>query len=160
MSSLHIASRPVPYTNSFRITFVAEPGKVEVASVARVAMRALASLPPPSGESHSGFWFELRGDKGDLLYHRPIRDPLPDSVEVFDDPQGGTIRRVPTTRTRAKFDVIAPDLPGAAEFTLHGPAGGGPEARRRPSGVLIRRSMDELRKAAAAGEGAKGRDER
>lgn len=155
MSSLHTGSRPVPYTHSFRITFAAEPGKVEIVSVARVAMRAPASLPMPPGDGHSGFWFELRSDKGDLLYVRPLRNPLPDSVEVFDDPQGGTIRRVPTDRTQAKFDVIAPDLPDAAEFTLYGPAA--KQAARRPSGVLFRRSLGELRQAAAEADAAKGR---
>jgi hypothetical protein len=144
----HIASTAVPYSHSFRLTFTIRPGQVELVSVARVAMRAPAPATPPPGEQQSGFWVELRGHKGELLYHRMLRNPLPDSVEVFDDEKGGTIRRVPSKRTEAKFDVIVPDLAAASDLFLHGNAG--KSDTRGPSRSLIRLSMEELRRTAAA----------
>jgi hypothetical protein len=144
----HIASTSVSYSHSFRLTFTIHPGRVELVSLARVAMRAPAPATPPPSERQSGFWVELRGDKGELLYHRALRNPLPDSLEVFDDEKNGTIRRVPTNRTEAKFDVIVPDLAAASDVVVHGiPT---KSDARGPSRPLIKLSMEELRRTAAA----------
>lgn len=144
MSKLHIAPTPARYTHSLRILFTIDSSAIEIASVTRVAMRAPGSIAAPVSDKRTGYWFEILGSDGELLYHRPLRDPLPDSVEVFDDPGGGTLRRVPRNRPKqAKFEIIVPDLPGTSQFLLYGPA---PNVTAdAASGVLLRTGMDELR---------------
>jgi hypothetical protein len=145
MSTHHIASTPVSYSYSFRLTFTIESGRVKLLSAAREEMRAPAPATPPPAKEQSGFWVELRSEKGELLYYRPFRNPLPDSVEVFDDEKGGTIRRVPSTRTEAKFDMIVPDLPAASQLVVHG-------AARGASRPLITLQMTEMRRNVASQE--------
>jgi hypothetical protein len=146
MSQVHIASTPIPYTHSLRVLFSLANGEVTVLKVTRVAMRALAPPPAPPQENSSGFWFEVRDKEGKLLYHRPFPHGDLDSVEVFDDPEGGTIRRVPVKDSERKVELIVPDIPGAAELAVHGAKH--PTERRKPSLVLDRFSMDELRERA------------
>ncbi|HVJ50825.1 MAG TPA: hypothetical protein VM689_00075 [Aliidongia sp.] len=147
MSTHHVASVPVPYTYSFRLTFQIQESHVELVGTQRVAMRASASLPGAPGEQQVGFWFELRDEKGAVLYHRALRDPLPEGIEVFDDEKGGKIRRAPNTRKEARFDMIVPDLPAAEDFILHG-THGKPEEARRASRQLARFPLAQLRKLA------------
>jgi len=116
MSQVHIASTPVPYTHSLRVLLSLAQGEVKVLKVTRVAMRALAAPPSPPQENSSGFWFEVRTADGKLLYHRPLLHGDVDSVEVFDDPNGGAIRRVPVKDSVRKVELIAPDMTGAAEI--------------------------------------------
>lgn len=148
MPTHHIASTSLPYTYSFRLTLVSRSGAVELVRVTQVAMRAPASATPPTGERQSGYWVELRSEKGELLYYRPLRNPIPDSLEVFDDEKEGTIRRVPTTRTEVKFDLIVPDLPAASDLLVYGLATR--SDTRGASGLLSKLSMAELRRTAAA----------
>lgn len=151
MSKMHVGSTAATYTHSLRVTLSLAAGMVEVLKATRIAMRAPASPPSPPDEKASGLWFEIRDGKGELLYHRPLPHSDIDSVEVFDDPKGGAIRRVPVASRARKIDLIVPDLAGAAEFTLHGPE---PRAERmRPSVVLDRRPIESLRVLAARGMG-------
>jgi len=121
MSKTHIASTAVSYTSSLRITISLSSGKVEVLKAARVAMRVMAPPPSPPSENGAGYWFEVRDKDGNLLYHRPLPHSDLSSIEVFDDPKGGTIRRVTVPESERKIDLIIPDFPNAVEFTLHGP---------------------------------------
>lgn len=148
MSRVHVASVAVPYTHSLRVTLSLslKDGKVQLLQAVRVPMRALASPPSPPAKEGSGFWFELRDAHGKVLYHRPLPDPDFASVEVFDDPKSGSIRRVPTKRSETKLDLILPDLPQAAEFVLYGAATSADV--QKPSKPLDQRSMDSLREAA------------
>jgi hypothetical protein len=79
-----------------------------------------------------------------VLYHRALRTPQLDSVEVFEDEKSGAIRRVPTTRRAAKLDVILPDLPDAAELVLYGPTN--MRDAKSQSAVLLSVKMRELRR--------------
>ena len=146
MSKAHISSTAVPYTHSLRVTLSLGRGSVTIQKVTRVAMRAPAPPPTAPAENASGFWFEVRNGKGEVLYHRPLPIRDLDSVEVFDDPKGGTIRRVPSTKAERKLDLIVPDLADAAEFILHGPASAAEQ--RKPSKVLDRQSFQALRRLA------------
>ena len=132
-----------PYTHSLRVTLSLVSGKVNVLKATRVAMKALAPPPSPPPKKGSGFWFEIRDKDGKLLYYRPLPHGDPDTIEVFDDPEVGTIRRVPVRNPERKIDLIIPDIPGAAEFTLHGPKR--KSERMKPSSVLDRRPMEHLR---------------
>jgi hypothetical protein len=146
MSQVHIASTPVSYTHSLRVLLSLANGEVKVLKVTRVAMRALAAPPNPPQENSSGFWFEVRSGDGKLLYHRPLPHGDVESLEVFDDPEGGAIRRVPVKDSERKVELIVPDMREAAELTLHGPKHAA--ERAKPSLVLDRFSMDELRERA------------
>ena len=151
MSNLHIGSAPAPYTHSLRVTFSLGAGQVTVVKALRVAMKAPAAPPSPPAKNGSGFWFEVRDKDGGLLYHRPIPHGGFDSIEVFDDPKSGAIRRVPTAKPNPQVELIIPDLPGATEFTLHGPER--LADRRKPSAILDRRQMEHLRSLAQGAPG-------
>jgi hypothetical protein len=144
MSSHHVAAPPVAYTHAFRVGLTFEDGKVTISSVQRVAMRAPASAEGLPADGQSGVWVALKAEDGKVLYHRALRTPQLDSVEVFDDEKTGAIRRVPTTRRAAKMDVILPDLPDAAEFELYGPAN--MRDAKSPSVRLLGEKMQGLRR--------------
>jgi hypothetical protein len=144
MSSHHVAAPPVAYTHAFRVGLTFEDGKVTINSVQRVAMRAPASAEGLPADGQAGVWVALRAEDGTVLYHRALRTPQLDSVEVFDDEKTGGIRRAPTTRRAAKMDVILPDLPDAAEFVLHGATN--LRDAKSPSVTLLDVKMQELRR--------------
>lgn len=151
---VQIAS-PVPaYTHSLRVSISLTSEKLNLSKVIRVWMRAAAPPPAPPTENSSGYWFEVRAKNGTLLYYRPL--PLGDveSIEVFDDPQGGTIRRVPSSEPERKLELVIPDLPDAAEFTVHGP--NTRADRGKASSVLFRVPMEHLRALASGKTAADG----
>lgn len=143
MSGHHVASPQVPYTHAFRIELSFDGGKARTNEVHRVAMRAPASASAVPVNGQSGVWVELRAEGGRVLYHRSLRTPHLDSVEVFEDAKAGGIRRVPTNRSEAKLDVIVPDLPEASELVLYGPRD--LSEAHKSSVPLLRSSMRELR---------------
>ncbi|MBZ5512246.1 MAG: hypothetical protein LAN70_13910 [Acidobacteriia bacterium] len=143
MSKVHIASSTAGYTHSLRVTISLASGTVKVLKAMRVAMRAVAPPPSPPTEDSSGYWFEIRDKNGKLLYYRPLPHGDPESIEVFDDQKRGTIRRIPATKPERKIELIVPDFPDAAEFTLHGPKIRAD--RTKPSAVLNRLPMEHLR---------------
>jgi hypothetical protein len=144
MSSHHVAAPPVPYTHAFRVALSFEDGKATIGGLQRVAMRAPASAPGLPAEGQTGVWVALKAEDGTVLYHRALRTPQLDSVEVFEDEKSGAIRRVPTTRRAAKLDVILPDLPDAAELVLYGPTN--MRDAKSQSAVLLSVKMRELRR--------------
>jgi hypothetical protein len=152
MSELHVPQAPA-YTHALRISFAYDGDKITLAGSTRVAMRVPAPATPPPDEKQAGYWLEVRGRDHELLYHRPIHDPLQRDVEVFGDEPGGPLRRTPSRRASGSFEVLIPDLPAATQFILHGPAAGAEGALTR-SVPLASLSLDELRKLAA--EAARG----
>ncbi len=144
MTSHHLGSAPVPYTHSLRVEITVDDNGATVTRVQRVQMRAPASLPIESTENQTGLWFELRDGKNELLYQRALRTAHADSVEVFEDPQGGSIHRVMSARPPAKYDLIIPDLGEATHLSLYGAADR--SQPRQPSVRLIHVSMPELRR--------------
>ena len=154
MSKVHIASTPVPYTYSLRVLLSFTKGEAKVLKVTRVAMRALAAPSNPPQENSSGFWFEVRDGEGKLLYHRPFPHGDLESTEVFEDPQKGAIRRVPVKDSERKIELIVPDMTASAEITVHGPRVAAD--RMKPSAMLVRYSMENLRKQALGGERSQG----
>jgi len=143
----HFLQRPPDYTHSLRLTFRYADDRVELDRVERVAMIAPASASP-SGDPETGYWIDVRDGEGELLYHRPLHDPMRKDLEVFGDKPGDPIYRVENSRREGEFDVLVPDVPDAAEFSLHGPA---PKARKPhgPSTTLLTHAFDELRRTEA-----------
>jgi hypothetical protein len=158
MSKVHIASTPVPYTYSLRVLLSVTKGEVKLLKVTRVAMRALAAPSSPPQENSSGFWFEVRDAEGKLLYHRPLPHGDVESVEVFDDPQKGKIRRVPVKDSERKVELIVPDLTTSSQLTVHGPRLAAD--RMKPSAMLVRYSIENLRKQASGEEPSHGGDQK
>jgi hypothetical protein len=143
MSSHHIGSEPLSYTHCLRVTVTVDGDGATITDVRRVAMRAPASAPGSPVADQSGMWFELRSDEGEVLYHRALRTPHLDSVEVFDDEETGAIRRVPTSVERAKFDLIVPDLADAAHMDLYGASD--TAEKHLPAVLLLRAPIQQLR---------------
>ncbi len=116
----HFAQRTPQYTHSLRLTFSYSGTEVRLAGVERVAVLAPAAVtPPPEGEQ-AGYWIEVRDSAGNLLYHRPLHDPIRADIEVFGDEPGGPIYRVSNEKREGEFDVLVPDLPEASAFVLYG----------------------------------------
>jgi hypothetical protein len=85
----------------------------------RVQMIAPPSVTarPEQGTS-SGFWFEVQDENGRVLFHRLLHDPLRMAVEVYYP--DGKIQRVTGPPTEGEFEVLVPDIPGAATIVLFG----------------------------------------
>ena len=143
MMSHHVGSEPSAYSHCFRVEVTVDGDGARVTNVQRVAMRAPASAPEAPADDQTGMWFELRDTDDRVLYHRPLRTAHLDSVEVFDDEETGTIRRVPVDRPQAKFDLIVPDLGEASQLALYG--GRDTAERQRSSERLLHVDMSELR---------------
>lgn len=69
----------------------------------------------PSGPRR-GFWYELRGASGELLFWNKTANPFTPSVELFES--DGRIRREPIQREEAFIEVLIPDLPEAAQLQI------------------------------------------
>jgi hypothetical protein len=132
------------HTHSIRLTFAYSGDDVRLVRTELVAMISpgIATAPPEGDQA--GYWIEVRDAGGNLLYHRPLHDPLRRSVEVFGDEPGDPLYRSGTPATEGEFEVIVPDLPHAATFLLHGPP---PEADspHAASRELVTHGFDELR---------------
>lgn len=104
---------------SLRLTFRVADGEVRLVSYERLDM----ICPPSVGErpeagKHGGFWMELR-DAGDhVLFHRLLRSPLGDSVEVHSP--DGKIQRVFGDLKENVFEVLLPDDGNAKTVALMG----------------------------------------
>jgi hypothetical protein len=142
----HFLQSTPDYTHSLRLTFVYRDGDVRLARTERVAMIAPAVVTAPPTGDQAGYRVEVRDAQGNLLYHRPLHDPTQEGIEVFGDEPGEPIYRVDNPKREGEFDVLVPDFPAAAEFSLYGPP---PESTERygPSRELLKRDFEKLRRA-------------
>jgi len=144
------------HTYTLRITFAYDGPKLEIIRVQRVAMRAPAPATTLQ-KNQSGYWLEVRDGSGQLLYHRPIHDPMRQHIESFGESPGKPMRRYAATVTKGEFEVLVPDLPGAQTFRLHGPTESAAKAPGvfAPSATLSEHSFEELRRRSGldAGQG-------
>ena len=113
---------PTPF--SLLVTFSYDrteaKGGVRLARVERVRAISpgIATAPPQPGQS--GAWVEVRDGKRNLLYYRPLHDPIPTSTEVFSDESGQpSLSRIPSMTMQGEFTVLVPDLPNAVSFAFH-----------------------------------------
>lgn len=155
MTTAHTA-QPISYMYTLRVTFSYDGSKLEITRVQRVAMRAPAPASTPPQESQAGYWFEVRDDKGALIYHRPIHDPMRSDIESFGDAPGQPIRRHPARTAKGEFELLIPDLPGAQTFRLHGPTSSEARAALAPSVSVSEHSFDELHELARRDSGQGG----
>jgi hypothetical protein len=118
--------------HTWRLAFAYDGDKVDLVRAERIEMIAPPVVTPPPEANAGGFWLEVRDKQGNLIYHRPLYNPLRRHVEHFGDKADG-----------AQFSVHgAPVTPTAAE----------PNPSRRSTAIagardttLVRHSFDELR---------------
>ena len=104
---------------TLRFTFRVTGGEVQLQSVERVDM----ICPPTVGQTpevgrHAGFWMELQDDATTPLFHRPLNEPMANSVEVHSP--DGKIERVFGPPQDGLFEVLVPDDPRAHDLVLMG----------------------------------------
>jgi hypothetical protein len=141
---LHFARDDLGYTHSLRLTFAYDERDVRLVRVERIAMRSIAPATPPPQEGDVGHWVELRDANGELLYHRPLHDPMRESIEVVGDTPDDPLYRVPNPVRTGEFQVRVPDLPGAHELLLYGMPRKG--KKRDEAKSLIREEFAQLRR--------------
>lgn len=76
---------------------------------------------------------EVRGKDGRALYRQVLRDPIPQSAEVFEP--SGTIRRIPAQRSSGVFSVVIPTGIGAGHLVILA----GPEVELAGPGFTLKR---------------------
>jgi hypothetical protein len=154
----HFLQSALDHTHSLRLTFAYSDGDIRLAGTERVAMIAPAETTARPAGDQAGYWVEVRDSRGDLLYHRPLHDPTRESIEVFGEEPDEPIYRVDNPKHKGEFDVLVPDLPHAAEFSLHGPE---PKTKDRygPSKELLKHDFATLRRAGGGSVDIQEKDE-
>jgi hypothetical protein len=151
MSNHHLAAPPAAYTHSLRVEISIDGSRVSILKVHHVAMRAPAPSAAPTSDKHTGYWVQLHDANGKVLYHRSLRTPHVDSVEVYADEEHGAIRRSPSPPRVFKMDLILPDLEGAEHLVLFGAHD--MKQAARPSTEVLRAALTDLKRRAANPDG-------
>lgn len=95
----------------------------DAAGVRLVERKRIEMLAPPDDsplmkQALAGHWIEVRNNEGKALYRQVIAEPFRVSSEVYAS--NATPHRVPTEVVAGRFQVVVPDLEGAAEVVLFG----------------------------------------
>ena len=131
---------------TLRLTLAYAGEEVRPAAARVVAMIAPGGSVAPAREGQAGFWIEVHDTAGQLVFQRTLVNPMPQDVESFD-PRGGITRHA-RPLARGTFEVLLPDLPEAATFTLWGSVTA-PGAQPPAARPLVRTSFDALRQLPA-----------
>ncbi|MEV0172151.1 peptidoglycan-binding protein [Streptomyces sp. NPDC050803] len=78
----------------------------------------LADDPDDSPQGRSGFWYEVRDGRGQVLYRRSRYRPIEILPEVRGEGGEGMPGRVPVDAPHGTFELLAPVLPGATVVVL------------------------------------------
>ena len=142
------ASRP----RTLRVTIAFDGDDLRIQSVEPVAMIAPPAVGVPPREGQSGYWLEVQGEDGRVLFHRPLHNPMGGDVESFAD-DGQSITRHAMARPHGTFEVLVPDLGDARTLRIMGADAAtraiGPKAAPARSRPLVSATFDELRQAPA-----------
>ena len=131
-----------PTPSAWRVTFSYEGDAVQV-----VARRRVAMLAPPDDSAAvaggtRGYWAEIRAADGTPLYAQILHQPIQSDLEVHNR-HGVLPRHVLPAEVRGAFEVVVPDVPGAAELVVHGQADIADSARMAPRELVSVRLTDE-----------------
>jgi hypothetical protein len=103
---------------AYRVTFEYQGTQVRRIGQQRIAMTAPPSHEIEGHEGEVGFWYELRDTNDKTVYRRLMQSPIQTSVEVFAP--DGTIKRQPVLDPKGVFQVVVPEIDGAANLVLMG----------------------------------------
>lgn len=137
------------HTHSLRLTFAFDESEIQLVRAERIEMITPGSTRYLSEGGEAGYAVDVRNTDGELLFRQPLHDPLQQTTEVFS-PEG-SIHRIENPRREGEFTVLVPDLPDAAEFSLHGPSPKKPPWHGKTR-ELARHDFEELRKRSERGE--------
>ena len=115
--------------DSFRLTF--RHDEFGISLISRVRRGKPAPLGDRGGRplSRDRIFIEVRSRQGRTLYRHALRDPIPQSAEVFEP--DGRIRAVPRRRSAGVFSIVIPDDSRADHLVIPGR----PRGRARQAGV-------------------------
>jgi len=159
MSESHSTEASRDYSQALRVTFAYDAKTIRLTRVRPVRMRVPAPAVAAPADGSVGYWLAVENEAGAVIHHVPVHQPIREDYEVFPGPQDGKPSRVPAAEVRptsseGTFEVLVPDLAGAARLVLHGPPRGEAAPRRtRPERAvrLATHGMEELRSLAVEG---------
>ena len=132
-----------PY--ALRLTFAWRGTQISLVGSERIAMIAPASIDAPDDVATTGYAFALLGVDGQVIYRRPMHNPIRIDAEAYSPDRGRAIERVPLASREGQFTVLVPDLPDARAFRLSGPMD--PGRPDEPARELLRLDVDTLRRS-------------
>ena len=95
-----------PREDSLRLTFQYDSSGIRLIRRTRRGKPAPRSDPGGRPAAADRIFLELRSRDGRTTYRQILRDPIPQSAEVFEP--DGTIRSVPVRRPSGVFSVVIP----------------------------------------------------
>jgi hypothetical protein len=120
-SSLATTSSDQKRTNAKRLTFSYEGNKIKLIEQQNIQKIVPPSVTVDTKNNRSGFWFEVTGDKQDVLYRRIIDNPIKTDIEVFSDEKvTESISRHKVSDIKGAFSIVIPDIPEAEGLDLFG----------------------------------------
>jgi hypothetical protein len=120
-SSLATTSSDQKRTNAKRLTFSYEGNKIKLIEQQNIQKIVPPSVTVDTKNNRSGFWFEITGDKQDVLYRRIIDNPIKTDIEVFSDEKvTESISRHKVSDIKGAFSIVIPDIPEAEGLDLFG----------------------------------------
>jgi hypothetical protein len=149
MAAVHLSNPPdhgADHTLRVRISYRGDA--FEITRVDRVRMIApMSATADPPSQDQPGFWFELRGPKGEALFHKVLSQPNKADHEVFSPDAERSIHREPRPADpEGEVTLLVPDIPNAAQFLLHASPMKEPQA---PATPRLQHKFTLLRRAAA-----------
>jgi hypothetical protein len=109
------------YPGALRLVFEREGEEVRLVEAIPIDM-----VVPRGGDlevddaKHAGFAVRVYGQKGDLLYRRPMADPLAREAEIYTGVPEQPFERVPVSIDFVQFEVVVPNVDQDVEVELMG----------------------------------------
>jgi hypothetical protein len=108
-------------TNAKRLTFSYEGNQIELIGEQDIQKVVPPSFTGDTKDNRSGSWFEITGDKQNILYRQTIDNPIKTDVEVFsDEKETESISRHKISDVKGAFSIVIPDIPEAQGLELYG----------------------------------------
>jgi hypothetical protein len=142
---------PRQYRKTIRLTFQYEGENIRLIHRENVAMIAPGLVFPLPKKGESGFWYEVRDDRGRVLYSLAKFNPIRFEREVFPEDPKQSPHWVKIKKPAGIFELLVPDIPEATEVVLFS-SPLKPEESGKPAEEIgkypIRESSDKEREGA------------
>lgn len=96
----------------------------EGSSIRLIGRQRIKMVSPPSDDvdvaeqKKTGFWYEVRSSKGEVLFRRVTENPIRLATEIRSDDPARPLVRQEVKEAKGTFILIVPDLPGARTLVL------------------------------------------